>query len=214
MPSPGQALDTYTKSACPFTSVLAALHGRPYDNCQEWGRLVEKRLLSSPPDVIVTTSSAYMVLDNGKPLPADQAEVAMIDGVRKLWQPLIKAGSQIVVMPSTPMLPFDPAECVDQHRDHMTECTAPRSEALKGNGARVQKAADYPGVGIVDINKAICPTKQCAPVIGGVLVYRDRVHITATYAATLAEDLRAAFRPYLHTVDSQASENDQNDKRR
>lgn len=39
------------------------------------------------------------------------------------------------------------------------------------------------GVTLIDLTDAICPTDPCAPVIGGVLVYRDDHHLTATYGA-------------------------------
>ena len=39
--------------------------------------------------------------------------------------------------------------------------------------------------------RAVCPADPCAAVIGGVLVYRDDHHVTATYARTLTPWLAA-----------------------
>ena len=39
------------------------------------------------------------------------------------------------------------------------------------------------------MNGYICPGDRCSPIVGNVLVYRDKHHLTATYAATLASAL-------------------------
>ena len=58
---------------------------------------------------------------------------------------------------------------------------------------RLALATPEPGVTMVDLDDAICPTTSCAPVIGGVLVYRDLTHLTKTYVLTLAPRLAAAL---------------------
>ena len=50
--------------------------------------------------------------------------------------------------------------------------------------ARAAKAA--PGTHLIDINPEICPDGLCRAVIGNALVYRDKSHLTATFARTLA----------------------------
>jgi hypothetical protein len=48
-------------------------------------------------------------------------------------------------------------------------------------------------VRVIDLDDAICPTDKCAAVIGGVIVYRDSNHLTATYVQSLAPRLNAAL---------------------
>jgi hypothetical protein len=50
-----------------------------------------------------------------------------------------------------------------------------------------------PNVKLIDLFDAICPTPRCSPVIGGVLVYRQSSHITATYIRTLTPRLAEAL---------------------
>lgn len=193
----GWVVETYAKSSCPLTGAHVAFQGHPYEDCHEWGQRVLAKLLANPPDVVVTTGSGYVVLVGEEPLSWDAADREMANGVHGIWRQLANAGSRVVVMPSTPAMDFDPAECVERHRDQLTECTRARSEALRPSGARVHKAADFPGVDIIDINRAICPADRCSAVIGGVLVYRDATHLTATYARTLLGHLKREFAPYL-----------------
>ena len=46
---------------------------------------------------------------------------------------------------------------------------------------------------MVDLSDATCPTDPCPPIIGTNLVYRDHHHLTATFAASLADVLGAAL---------------------
>jgi hypothetical protein len=111
---------------------------------------------------------------------------ALVDGMRRTWRSL--AGiAPVVVLRDTPAPRLDVAECVSAHREELTRCAVPRDEALAGIGPlQVDAARGLTGVRLVDLNDAICPADRCAAVIGGVLVYRDTNHLTATYARTLA----------------------------
>jgi hypothetical protein len=48
-------------------------------------------------------------------------------------------------------------------------------------------------VSTVDLTDHICGPNRCDPVVGGVLVYFDASHLTATYARTLARYLEPAM---------------------
>jgi hypothetical protein len=49
-------------------------------------------------------------------------------------------------------------------------------------------------VGYVDLTKFFCDSRQCFPVIGGALVYKDATHITSVYGRTLGPYLLRALR--------------------
>jgi len=49
-----------------------------------------------------------------------------------------------------------------------------------------EAAKETPGVTAVDITPYFCDRTFCHSVIGGVVVYFDAHHLTATYAVTLA----------------------------
>jgi hypothetical protein len=63
-------------------------------------------------------------------------------------------------------------------------------------------AAAAAGAGFVSAADWICEEADCPLVRGSILVYRDSHHLTATYAARLAERLGAA----LDTVIADASQ--------
>jgi len=86
-------------------------------------------------------------------------------------------------------------ECIAENEENLKECAVDRSEAMKSSGTQaLQTAAETSGVDTVDMADALCSPESCAPVVGGVIVWRDSHHITATYAETLAGSLERQLR--------------------
>ena len=50
----------------------------------------------------------------------------------------------------------------------------------------VVAAAEQPQVSVVDMDRFFCAADTCKTVLGGVVIYRDSHHMTATWATTLA----------------------------
>jgi hypothetical protein len=55
------------------------------------------------------------------------------------------------------------------------------------------RSVDDPDVVALDLNDHICTDHTCPAVVGGVVVYFDGSHLTATYARTLAPYLAPAL---------------------
>ena len=86
---------------------------------------------------------------------------------------------------------MDVPECIAENEENLIECAADRTEAVKFSGhGRLLDAAEATDTETVDMTDAICSPEACAPVVGGVIVWRDSHHITATYAETLAGSLQ------------------------
>jgi hypothetical protein len=68
-------------------------------------------------------------------------------------------------------------------------CSLPKDEAILAVDPVSMAAARSPAVTLADMNRFICPGNRCMPIVGNVLVYRDKHHLTATYATTLASAL-------------------------
>jgi peptidoglycan/LPS O-acetylase OafA/YrhL len=185
-------LITYTKASCPLLQTPVANAGRAYPSCTEWNRAVRARLTGADrPKLLITSSSPHQPWLDGRQLTGEAGGKALTDGFRQTWSALANAGLPTVVLRGTPQPGIDVPECVSKHRERLTECAATRESALAGIGAVQQKAASgLRRVHLIDLNDAICPADRCAAVIGGMLVYRDAQHLTASYAASLAPRLR------------------------
>ncbi|WP_236831627.1 acyltransferase family protein [Blastococcus sp. KM273128] len=189
----GWALDSYTKSACPFVDVMVMSGSQPYRECAAWNDNVMAKLTGvDRPDLVITTNSEYLVSEGGEALSATASAQAIRVGLRSTWSTLTEAGVRIVALADTPRPDIDIAECVSANGDQLTACAVPRQQAVGPQaGIHREVALSLPGVASVDLNDAICPTELCAPVIGGALVYRDTNHLTDTYARSLAPRLVA-----------------------
>ncbi|MEU4473439.1 acyltransferase family protein [Micromonospora sp. NPDC023888] len=192
----GWRLATYTKGGCPFLTAEISLNDRPYTSCTEWNRKVRQTLLGAGrPDLLIVTNAEYPV--NGE--PRSEWRSALVRELRKTWSGMIAEKVPVVVLRDTPLHLKDIAECVSKNRNRLTKCADSRDDVLgRGGGPAQEEAADgLAGAHLIDLNDWICPADRCAPVIGGVLVWRDAHHLSATYSTTLAPQVGAALKPVL-----------------
>jgi peptidoglycan/LPS O-acetylase OafA/YrhL len=192
---------TYTKSSCPLANVQVPASGseRPYDSCTKWNANVLNAVTSGKrPNLVITSSSNYRVLRDGKLLSSSASANALVTGFRESWSTLTAAGIPVVVLRDTPYVGIDMADCISAHGKELTKCAVPRERALSGAGPiQIEAAAGMKKVHLFDLDDAICPTANCAAVIGGVIVYRDSNHMTASYALSLAPRVNAALSEVL-----------------
>jgi hypothetical protein len=77
--------------------------------------------------------------------------------------------------------------CVDQHLSDLAACDVPVSAAILRDTPVTEAAKLMNGkVTVVDANSLICGPKVCAPVVGNVLVFGDRHHLTGPYSKSTA----------------------------
>ncbi|QRM28267.1 acyltransferase family protein [Microvirga sp. VF16] len=161
------------KSACIFSlePVYDAGLKRPYTECAEWSKNVIEWLARERPDVVLISHS-----------PADRKIKPEV--LAATWKRLIEMGMDIRHVRSIPRLSFDPGKCLEGNEDWMAKCIPSRKRALKQNNLYV--VAKMLNVEILDFSEYFCDADRCPVLIGGVLVYRDSHHMTATYARSLS----------------------------
>ena len=191
----GWRLTSYTKAICPFsTQDVATGSGggviRPYPQCDSWRDAVRAKLVAAPPRLLVVSSVDVQAVVGGSVVGQDESRQLVATGLQQMWQSFLDVGTKVAVMADTPWPSFDLPGCVAQHPDALTQCTFDRDQANHATGTALAAAtAATPGVTGIDLGDAVCPTQRCAPVIGGVLLYRDLNHMSNTYATTLAPRL-------------------------
>jgi peptidoglycan/LPS O-acetylase OafA/YrhL len=185
---------TYTKSWCSFTAAEITMDGAVYESCSQWNANVMTELTGSGrPDYVLTSGGRSAALPDGG--GGEGSVHAMVAGMVSHWAALERAGVDVLVLEDTPHPGMNINECVSENLQHLTRCTYDRAEVDGSGGAKAQQVAvsGRDNVAYIDLNDAVCPTPQCAPVIGNVLVYRQGSHLTATYVETLAPRLGAAL---------------------
>ena len=186
----------YSKSGCPLADETVTLgkDQRPYTACDGWNDNVLDELVAAKPDVVVTSATAYPVVEGDTVLGKAESDRRMIAAFRRSWARLTDAGIRVVALADTPRPGFDMADCVSANEGRLTECAPTRAKSFALAGTTITAAAKgQEGVRLVDLGDFICPDSRCAPVIGRVLVYRDTDHLTATYARTLADRMLTAM---------------------
>ncbi|HSK86408.1 MAG TPA: SGNH hydrolase domain-containing protein, partial [Rubrobacter sp.] len=160
---------------------------RAYRECDQWReRMLERIVQDENPNLIVTSSlPTYRPREDGKRLPRDASEEAMVEGYASTLKKLRATGASVALIEDVPHPSKNIPQCVSRSLDRLQECATPRSKALGYPKVNTRAARQVEGVSLIDPTPIACTKKKCPAVIGDVLVYRNGAHLTATYVRTL-----------------------------
>jgi hypothetical protein len=100
---------------------------------------------------------------------------------------------RLIVLADTPRLGYDPAECLASSED-ISECAADRATMVDEAYRQLESdAAEQAGAELLSATEWLCFEDDCPLVRGPYLVFRDRHHLTATFATRLAERVGASI---------------------
>jgi hypothetical protein len=184
-------LVTALHSSCPWSSTLVLNWNGigELTACQTWGKAVLHDLITTiRPDVVITTDYPSLLSTPDHPVNASPAAMAEIGaGMAQYWTQLAAAGISVTPIKESPDLVEDVPTCVDQHPGDLAQCDVPVSRAILQDSPVTDAAKLMNGkVTVVDANSLICGPQVCAPVVGNVLVYGDRHHLTGPYSKSTA----------------------------
>lgn len=184
----GWELHTYFKASCAFSNAareVAPGQDAAAASCAQWNKTLATDLSKTESFSVVFTSAfanGLQFLDGaGRP-----SEAAAIDGFRSAWRPLVDRDTTIVVIADTPHLGPAGLACVQSHLADPSECTLRAADALSTDTALTAAAEGQRNAIAVNMTDYFCTASVCPLVVGGVFVYRDAQHITATYSRSLA----------------------------
>ena len=174
-------LSFYGKPACPALRITFwnEQERRPFAECDRFRDFVANRITAERPDLVVVTNGSFSrKRGRGVLITPEQWQV----GLTQTLTTLRRSASRVVVLGDTPVLAGSAPECLAAHPRAVQACSTTRAAAT----ARVWNAADraaarLTGSGYVSVLPWLC-TAVCTPVIGDVTVYRNRFHLTGTYA--------------------------------
>jgi hypothetical protein len=179
----------FSKSACPPAEIHVYSSGlrREYRECDEWReRTLERIAQKENPNLIVTSMlNRYRAREDGKRLPRDASNEAVVEGYASTLEKLRSTGAPVAVIEDVPRPNKDIPECVSRSLDRLQDCAFPRSKAMGQPRINARAAAEVEGASLIDATPMVCPEKTCPAVIGDVLVYRNGAHLTRTYVRTL-----------------------------
>lgn len=121
-----------------------------------------------------------------------------MSGLLGAWAPQVARGTAIIALRDNPSMREDIASCVVTHgADADAACSSPLAEAMGARDPLVEAAQATPGAHVVDLTELYCPQEVCEPIIGNVVVYADKEHLTVTFARTLQSALETRLQAAL-----------------
>lgn len=190
---PDWRLVVLTKSACPMVdqSYFYDRIGREFTECDVWRASAMKEIAKLHPDVVMVSSMDRYGFSYQE----------WLDASRRVMKVLSHSSKQIYVIRATPDLPFNGLDCLAERAGRpawlkigagcSAKVSSQQSELVYA--ALNRAASDFDNVRTVDVNGAICPDGVCVAEKDGLIVFRDSMHMTATFAASIAPEFGRAL---------------------
>ncbi|MGD8485837.1 MAG: SGNH hydrolase domain-containing protein, partial [Chloroflexota bacterium] len=191
----GWRLTTLVKKACP---PVLGIHNRAQRwvddgaSCRKWRRNALEWLRREPPDhIIFTHSDGYAISTfTGKPIRGADRPVAWRQGLKRTLAQM-PPESAVIVLGDIPTNRVNPVGCLRKHPRDISRCVTSRQPLHKRKiELALEQAARAKGATYRRFYRKVCSYDPCPVIQGNVLMYRDRGHLTATFADQLTPTFR------------------------
>ncbi len=177
-----------TRSGCPLSTAPPDLPKQRRDSCAEWRRSVFGWFRRHP-DVSTVFVSELAGLEVRAPAGWSRRDYA-IRGYLQAWRRLPRTVRQVIVLRDTPTAGDHTPDCIERamrtRRPAGFACALSRAKVLPIDPAAIAaRRLRSRRVHVIDLTPFMCSRRLCFPVVGGVLVHKDKTHITNVFAGTL-----------------------------
>lgn len=180
-------IHTYLASRC-YTVTEPLDFGDPRTQaCQRWNERVLSETSDGRYDLVVVSNLFGMPLAG---VPAGEQESAARTAYGRSLDRWVGGGVPTIVLRDTPHtgLPSVP-DCVAAHASDLAACDGGRDREQVDPLADAAEAHPSPLVRVLDLTDWFCRDETCYSTVGGLIVYFDGGHMSASYARTLAPAL-------------------------
>ncbi|HSC86370.1 MAG TPA: SGNH hydrolase domain-containing protein [Polyangiaceae bacterium] len=182
------------KSKCSLNEATPDNTRASQKSCAQWNAGVHAELARHPEirEVFVSASAfnAY------RTEPGVRWQDRAAEGYVAAWSRLPASIERIWVIRDLPRPRPDVIDCLarlgEAERARPGPCARPRSDALLDDPL-LAAARREPRARVIDLSERFCDQRSCYPMIGHSIVYRDKSHLGATFARTLAPHLERAL---------------------
>ncbi len=148
--------------------------------CEAWRAGAMNLARKGGYDAVLVTHAQPVI-----PAAGESVRAATLRGLVGAWRQLPNV--PIVAIRDNPWMAGDILACVAENpKTAARACAVPRAQGLAMFDGSAEAARRVPRARVVDVTSFYCTATICPPVIGNVLVYKDRTHLTATFAETLS----------------------------
>lgn len=191
------------KSSCaPSLTLMQTQPGNRQPNvaCHEMVTQAINQILQDPPLAVVLV--AYPIY---KPYADGNRDASVAAGVVQIAKRFVAADIPVLGIKSTPVMKENIPDCLarltkqSSGNANASACSVSANDALK-NGPVEEAASMYPIMRLMSFDNVFCANGTCPPVIGNLVVYGDKHHVSRPYSLSLAPALEQKLRevaPFL-----------------
>ena len=204
----GWRLVTLLKAGCPTADVpiYSPVAGRRHDQCARWRADALRRIAELRPSAVVLSNSLGYVMREGRADGYSRLSNAdWQEGSRRSFARLHSAGVRVISLRDSPRPEWDIPVCLsraEHRRRRSSVCTADRGVAVDEEvfAAERRAARGLDRVTPLDLSDLFCGPDVCEAVRGGLIVYRDHSHLTATYVRSIAPAVSGRLGPLVQVA--------------
>jgi peptidoglycan/LPS O-acetylase OafA/YrhL len=148
--------------------------------CAAFNAEVDQYLKKHKPDAIFTVATSAS--------PSSPAE-RLNPGYEAMARAAIAQGIDVIGIRDNPRFRSSMSNCVVTKGPHDPACNPPRQSVLPDQPPFIALVNQIPGLSLLDMSDSICTPTTCPGQIGNMFVYLDNNHLSATYAASMSEEL-------------------------
>ena len=162
-------------------------------DCLAWSQSVLSQVAGAEFDAVVFATNN----DSSKYLgPRDAPHDELLANISANLAALA-ALKPVLAIGDVPTTPVDAPACVDQFHLQYDPCATPRADGIERDNLVAQAARTVPGVASVSLLPYLCDDSKCHVMIGGVVVYIDEHHLSASFSRSLGPYLGAELAALL-----------------
>ena len=183
-----------TKEGC--TPAEVTFRDDPGSMCARWREKARARIARLHPALVIVSWARWMEpLVSQKPGVPTGYGGAWQDGVAAVFQFLRRSAKQVIFISDTPNLPQSAPDCLAGHLSDVRPCTIKRSDAtiLPAIKAAELRIAKHEQITSIDPTSWFCAPKTCPVIVGNILVYHDKSHMTTDWSRFIAPVLSNAI---------------------
>ncbi len=173
------------KFGCTPYDVPLTTGGRAYTECTDFRAWARRTATSLHPDVVVVTGRVWQ---GNTDLDGDDEAEAWAEGYEATLGQLAAVTDRLVVISDISALAVDPLECLVDPAASMATCTTPEDDVVV-DANRELAAAAAGRASYVDVQDLTCETGRCPAVAGGLMVYGNPSHVSASWSRRVAAEL-------------------------
>lgn len=184
-------ITTYLITECYTVDILIDFPAKERtDNCLSWNKHAIADIAQGNYDLVVSSNRVSLTLP-GQTLADSLGPIReSFEGVLSQW---LAVDTPVLVIRDTPYADVkNVPDCVAQHLDDLSMCDGGRDREVADPFVEAAREITDPQLEVLDLTSRFCAGETCYSVVGGVIVYFDSGHLSATFSRSMAGPIRSA----------------------